>query len=67
MAALGREQAAQRHGGVFAQVGVAGVGRHRGDGPGQPEVLVELAEGEQPGVGGELSGGRRDTETASTC
>jgi hypothetical protein len=40
---------------VLGQLGVAGVVEGVGEGPGEPEALVELAEGEQPGVAGELT------------
>ena len=48
--------------GVLGQVGVAGIIEGRGEGPGEPDALVELADGEQPGVAGELAGRRLDDE-----
>jgi hypothetical protein len=39
---------------VLGEVGVAGVVQGPGDCPGQADALVELADGEQPGVTGEL-------------
>jgi hypothetical protein len=47
---------------VFRQVGIAGVIEGAREAPGQPDALVELAEGEQPGVAGELA--RRDSMTS---
>jgi hypothetical protein len=40
---------------VLREFGVAGVVQGRGEGPGQADALVELADGEQPGVAGELA------------
>jgi hypothetical protein len=40
---------------VLSEVGVAGVIEGFGKGPGEPDALVELADGEQPGVAGELA------------
>jgi hypothetical protein len=48
--------------GVLDQVGVAGVVEDVGEGPGEFDVLVELADGEQPGVAGELARRRLDDE-----
>src|SRR5262249_13509314 len=42
--------------GVIDQVGVAGVVQGVGEGPGKSDALVELADGEQPGITGELTG-----------
>ena len=42
--------------GVFGEAGVAGVPEGVGEGPGEPDALVELADREQPGVAGELTG-----------
>ena len=39
--------------GVLGAVGVAGVVESIGEGPREPEALIELAEGEQPGVAGQ--------------
>jgi hypothetical protein len=41
--------------GVLGQLRVAGVVERIGEGPGQADLLVELADGEQPGVAGELT------------
>src|SRR5205807_471110 len=41
--------------GVFGEVGGAGVVEGIGEGPGQADALVELADGDQPGVAGELA------------
>jgi len=40
---------------VLGEVGVAGVVASAGEGLGEPDALVELADGEQPGVAGELA------------
>ena len=40
--------------GVTRKVGVAGVVERFGGGPGEPEALVELADGQQPGIAREL-------------
>jgi hypothetical protein len=48
--------------GVLRKVGVAGVVEGVGESPGEPDALVELAEGEQPGVAGQLSRRRLDDE-----
>src|SRR5262249_43902310 len=40
---------------LLGQVGVAGVGQGIGEGPGQADLLVELADGEQPGSAGQLA------------
>jgi hypothetical protein len=37
---------------VLGQVRVAGVIEGVGEGPGEPDALIELADGEQPGVAG---------------
>ena len=42
--------------GVLGPLGVAGVVEGVGEGPGEPEALVELADGEQPRVAGKLTG-----------
>jgi hypothetical protein len=47
---------------VLAQVGVAGVVEGAGVGPGKPDALVELADGEPSGVAGQLALGRLDDE-----
>src|SRR5262249_55346783 len=41
--------------GVRGEMGVAGVVEGGGEGPGEPNALVELADGQQPGVAGELA------------
>jgi hypothetical protein len=41
--------------GVLGQVRVAGVIEGAGVGPGQADALVELADGEQPGIAGQLA------------
>jgi hypothetical protein len=41
---------------MLHEVVVAGVIEGSGEGSGEPDALVELAEGEQPGVAGELPG-----------
>jgi hypothetical protein len=48
--------------GVLHEVGVAGVVEGSGEGPGEPEALVELADGQQPGVAGQLVRRRLDDE-----
>jgi hypothetical protein len=48
--------------GVLGEVGVAGVIEGVGEGTGEPDALVELADGEQPGVAGELPRRRLDDE-----
>ena len=45
---------------VLGQFTVAGVVEGLGEGPGKADALVELADGEQPGVAGELAWGRLD-------
>src|SRR5262249_9594705 len=40
---------------VLREVGVAGVIERVGEGPGQSDALVELADGQQSGVAGELT------------
>src|SRR5262249_17766189 len=47
---------------VLGQVGVAGVVWGGGVGTGEPDALVELADGEQSGVAGQLALGRLDDE-----
>jgi hypothetical protein len=47
---------------VLGQVRVAGIVEGCGEGPGQADALVELAEGEQPGVAGELARRRLDDD-----
>ena len=47
---------------VLGQVGIAAVVQAVGQGPGEPDVLVELADREQPGIAGELAGRRFDDE-----
>jgi hypothetical protein len=42
--------------------GSRGVGEGIGEGPGQADALVELADGQQPGVAGELTPRRLDHE-----
>jgi hypothetical protein len=41
--------------GVLREIGVAGVIERVGEGPGQADVLVELADGQQPAGAGELT------------
>ena len=48
--------------GVFGQVGVAGVVEGGGEGTSEPDVLVELAEGQQPCVAGQLARRRLEDE-----
>jgi hypothetical protein len=48
--------------GVLGQARVAGVVEGLGEGPGEPDALVELADGEQPGVAGELARRRLDDQ-----
>jgi hypothetical protein len=50
------------HEGVLDGVGVLRVIEGLGTGPGQADALVELADGEQPGVTGELTLRRLDDE-----
>jgi hypothetical protein len=38
--------------GMLGEAGVAGIVQRRGKGPGQDDALVELPDGEQPGVAG---------------
>jgi hypothetical protein len=45
---------------VLGKVEVAGIVEGGGEGPGQPDALVELVDGEQPGVAGELARRRLD-------
>jgi hypothetical protein len=40
---------------VLGEAGVAGVVEGIGEGPREPEVLIEQVDGEQPGVAGELA------------
>src|SRR5262249_2563861 len=48
--------------GVLGEVGVAGVVQGVGEGAGETDTFVELADGEQPGVAGELARRRLDDE-----
>jgi hypothetical protein len=48
--------------GVLREVGVAAVVQGVGEGPGEPDSLVELADGQQSGVTGQLALGRLDDE-----
>ena len=48
--------------GVLREVAIAKVVEGAGKGSGKPDVLVELANGEQPGIAGELACGRLDHE-----
>jgi hypothetical protein len=48
--------------GVLGEVGVAGVVEGVGEGMGEPDALVELADGEQSRIAGELAGRRLDDE-----
>src|SRR5205807_475885 len=48
--------------GVLDEVGIAGVVEDVGEGLGESEALIELPEGEQAGIAGELSGGGFDEE-----
>jgi hypothetical protein len=48
--------------GMLREVGVAGVVEGVGEGPGPADALVELTDGEQPGVAGELARRRLDEE-----
>jgi hypothetical protein len=50
------------HEGVFGQVGVTRVVEGVGEGPGEPNALVKLADGQQAGVAGELALGWLDDE-----
>ncbi len=47
---------------VLGEVRVAGVVQGLGEGPGQADALIELAEGQQPGIAGELACGRLNDE-----
>jgi hypothetical protein len=47
---------------VLSEVGVAGLVEGIGEGPGQADALVELADGQQPGVAAELTLRRLDHE-----
>src|SRR5262249_3368113 len=40
---------------MIREVGIAGVGQGVGEGPGEPDAVVELADGEQAGIAGELA------------
>jgi len=51
--------------GALGTVGVAGVIEGFGNGTGRADALVELADGEQPGVAGELTRRRLDNEPTS--
>ena len=51
-----------RQEGVLPEVRVAGVVEGFGEGSRQPDALVELADGEQAGVAGELTRRRLDDE-----
>jgi hypothetical protein len=48
------------------QVRVAGVIQKGGEGPGEPEAFVELADEEQSGVAGEPALGRLDDDDEMT-
>jgi hypothetical protein len=41
---------------VLGEVRVAGVVEGFAEGPGEPDALVELADGQQPGIAGQLAG-----------
>jgi hypothetical protein len=41
---------------VLGQIRVAGVVQGVREGPGEPDALIELADGQQAGVAGELAG-----------
>jgi hypothetical protein len=47
---------------VLREVGVPGVIECFGKGPGQSDALVELADGEQPRIAGQLTGRQLDDE-----
>jgi hypothetical protein len=47
---------------VLGEVGVTGVIERLGKRPGEPDALVELADGQQPGVAGQLTRRRLDDE-----
>ena len=47
---------------VLGEVRVTRIVQGRGEGPGEPDALIELADGEQPGVAGQLTGRRLDDE-----
>jgi hypothetical protein len=47
---------------VLGEVGIAGVVEDFREGPGEPDALVDLAKGEQPGVAGELARRRLDDQ-----
>src|SRR5690242_10058124 len=47
---------------MHREVGIAGVVEGIGEGQGQGDALVELADGEQPGVAGKLASGGLDDE-----
>ena len=51
--------------GVLGEAGVPGIVEGLGEGPGQADALVELADGQQPGVAGELTRRRLDDERAA--
>jgi hypothetical protein len=48
--------------GVLGEVGVAGIVQGIGKGLGQADPFIELADGEQPGIAGELPGRRLNHE-----
>jgi hypothetical protein len=64
VAGEGAVDAAAPHvqGGVLDEVGVARVVQGSGGGLGQAELFVGLAEGQQAGIGGGLSGGGLDDD-----
>jgi hypothetical protein len=47
---------------VLGEVGIAGVVQGLGEGPGQADALVERADGQQPGVAGQLARRRLDDQ-----
>ncbi len=47
---------------VLGQVGIAGVVQGPGEDSGQPDALVELPDGEQAGIAGQLAGRQLDDE-----
>jgi hypothetical protein len=51
--------------GVLAEVRIAGVVEGVGEGPGEANALVELADGKQSGVAGELPRQRLDDERSA--
>jgi hypothetical protein len=50
------------HEGVLGEAGVAGVVQGVGEGPGEPDALIEPADREQPGVAGQLARRRLDDQ-----